>query len=327
MAYLSNIRLEHPIYLKAFHQIGRLSSAVDTTINLPDVSRIHAIIEFKKHWYIRDLSKNGVRVNGERLETHCPYQLKRGDQIWFSSAQKEPFVIASLEPPKDILLPAYHDNNESHHLEPIYLKRYHFLPDDTSPELVVIYDQENQEWQCEHLTSSQCYVLKDGEQLEFSNKAWRLFKGAHSEEQETEYLDAQPDSNFRYIFNISQDEELTELTIKDSQRCIDCQTRSHHYLTALLARYKAEDLRQNIPEPSQGWRSVDQLTKDMGISETHINIQIHRARKQLAELQETMGVMVPNIIERKRGRIRLAATNYQVIKGNQLEIDSSHWLN
>ena len=322
MAYLSNQRFTHPIYLKAFHQFGRLSSSVNTTISLPDVSRLHAIIEFQKQWFIRDLSQNGVRVNGQMIEANRPHLLNIHDQIWFSNAQQEPFIIESLEPPKDILLPAQQEVYVEPDLKPIYLDRYHFLPNDTAPELVVFYDQDKQEWQCEHFENNLCSILNDGEQLKFSEKTWQLFKSTETEDMETMCLKTQPTTDLCYVFNISQDEELTELIIQDAQRSINCQTRSHHYLTAILARYKAEDLKSNVPEPLQGWRSIEQLTKDLGLAETHINIQIHRARKQLSELLEPEGVLVPNLIERKRGRIRLAVRDYQIIKGSTLEVDS-----
>ncbi|CAH6844282.1 FHA domain-containing protein [Vibrio gigantis] len=324
MAYLTNQRFTNPIHLKAFHKFGRLSSSVNTTINLPDVSRIHAIIEFQKHWFIRDISQNGIRINGQMIEPNRPQLLNVNDQILFSSAQTDPFVVESLEPPKDVLLPTQQEAYIEQDLKPIYLEHYHFLPNDTSPELVVFYDPAKQEWQCEHFENNLCSSLNDGEQIKFSEKTWQLFKSVEAEDTETMCLAKQPPRNLCYIFNISLDEELTELTIRDEQRSIDCQARSHHYLTALLARYKAEDLKNNVAEPMQGWRTIEQLTKDLGLAETHINIQIYRARKQLSELLEPEGVLVPNLIERKRGRIRLAIKDYQIIKGSKLEVDSRH---
>jgi hypothetical protein len=322
MAYLNNQRFTKPIYLKAFHQFGRLSSSVNTAINLPDVSRIHAIIEFQKHWFIRDVSQNGVRINGKIIEPNRPHLLNVNDEILFSNSQTDPFIIESLEPPKDILLPTEQEAYIESGLEPIYLDHYHFLPNDTSPELVVFYDQIKQEWQCEHFENNLCSSLNDGEQIKFSEKTWQLFKSVEAEDVETMCLKKQSNNNLCYTFNLSLDEEVTELTITDERRSIDCQARSHHYLTALLARYKAEDLKNNIAEPMQGWRTIEQLTKDLGLAESHINIQIYRARKQLSELLEPEGVLVPNLIERKRGRIRLAIRDYQIIKGSTLEVDS-----
>ena len=50
-----------------FHRFGRLAHSVDTLLNYPEITRIHAVIEWvEPHWYIRDLSKNGVWLNGRK---------------------------------------------------------------------------------------------------------------------------------------------------------------------------------------------------------------------------------------------------------------------
>ncbi|CAM3951407.1 FHA domain protein [Vibrio aerogenes CECT 7868] len=322
MASLNYSHAQYPVFLKSFHQFGRLATKVDTVIDFPDVSRIHAVIEWHDAWYLRDLSKNGVRVNGQMISPHHPYLLKMHDQIAFSGYQETPFVVDDLEPPRDLLVPEACGPEPD--IKPIYLERYHFLPSEHSPEIVLFYNMSEQEWQCEHVKNGETFPLKDGEILQFSHRMWRLIKGIDSATEETQQFTTQPTDELCYIFNISQDEELTELTIQDHSHQIDCEVRSHHYLTALLARYKAEDLKQHIPEPEQGWRSVMQLMKDMGLSETHLNIQIHRARKQIQDALLSEGLMAPDYIERKRGRVRLAVRNYQVIKGSRLEVDSAH---
>ncbi|SHO57014.1 FHA domain-containing protein [Vibrio quintilis] len=322
MASLNYSHAQYPVFLKAFHQFGRLSAKVDTVIDFPDASRIHAVVEWHDAWYLRDLSKNGVRVNGHLISPHQPYLLQVQDQICFSGYQDAPFVVADLEPPRDLLVPE--TDNADPDIKPIYLERYHFLPSENSPEIVLFYNMTVQEWQCEHVENGETYPLRDGEMLQFSHHAWRLIKGVDTGIEETVQFNTQTNDELCYIFNISQDEELTELIIRDHNHQIDCEVRSHHYLTALLARYKAEDLKQHVPESEQGWRSVMQLMKDMGLSETHLNIQIHRARKQIQDVLLSEGLMVPDFIERKRGRVRLAVRDYQVIKGSRLEVDSRH---
>ena len=84
---------------------------------------------------------------------------------------------------------------------------------------------------------------------------------------------AKQNKNLTFVFNISQDEELTELTLKSNGSEINCDIRSHHCLTALLARYRSQDCQKSFPEHQQGWRTIEQLTKDIGLSESHVNIQ------------------------------------------------------
>lgn len=324
MAYLSTPNTHYRIFLKAFHKFGRLSTAVDTVVNSPEISRLHALIEWDgNHWHLRDLSKNGVWVNGQPITPNQLYPLGKGDHISFSHQHNTTFIAENIDPPRDLLIPFLkEDTRTADDVEPILLENYHFLPSEESPETIVFYDAKEHCWMCETLAGGNPFKLSDGELLEFSHRQWQLLKGAANEAQETVAISENPHTEFCYIFNISPDEELTELTVMNRSRSFNCEARSHHYLTALLARYKGEDLKNQIPESQQGWRSVEQLTKDIGLSETHVNIQIHRARKQLSDLLQSEGMVPPLLIERKRGRVRLAVKDYQVIKGNNLEVDS-----
>lgn len=324
MAYLTSGSSRYPLYLKAFHQFGRLATAVDTLIDNPEISRIHAVIEWIDGvWYIRDLSKNGVQVNGDSILPNKLYKLSVKDRICFANKKNITFIVESLDEPRDVLIPLESESSyDAPDAKPILLEHYHFLPSENSPEVIIFYDVVEKSWYCETINDSTPSKLYDGELLEFSDSIWKLIKGADAAEKETLISDTNVSNDICYIFNISQDEELTELTLKNSKEDIDCEIRSHHYLTALLARYKGQDQIANLPEHLQGWRTIDQLTKDIGLSENHVNIQIHRARKQLADKLQSEGISAPLLIERKRGRVRFAANDFKVFKGQELEVDS-----
>ncbi|MPY26893.1 FHA domain-containing protein [Shewanella sp. YLB-07] len=326
MAYLTSTTTQFQLYLKAFHQFGRLASAVDTVIDSPEISRLHAVIEWiDGAWFIRDLSKNGVWLNKQMLTVNQLHPLQLHDTICFADQQHLQFVVDNVDEPQDVLVPHAQDERQGQgasQVKPIFLQRYHFLPTESSPEIIIFYDVAAQCWLCESVDNGAVSQIEDGELLKFSDSMWQLVKGATSCEKETIALNDKPENDLCYIFNISQDEELTELTLKNRQGLIKCEVRSHHYLTALLARYKGQDQQQALPDALQGWRSISQLTKDIGLSENHVNIQIHRARKQLADKLQANGLCEPLLIERQRGRVRLAASNYQVFKGQTLEIAS-----
>ncbi|MGF1703717.1 FHA domain-containing protein [Photobacterium makurazakiensis] len=324
MAYLTSLNSSYPLFLKTFHQFGRLATAVDTLVDNPEISRIHAVIEWiDDKWYLRDLSKNGVWVNNKAIQPNKLYQLAVNDSICFANKKNITFIVTNLDEPKDVLVPFVSDK-ELNSLEspPILLEHYHFLPSEDSPEVIIFYDVVEKCWYCETINDSTPTKLYDGELLEFSDSMWKLIKGADAADKETLVTNDNVDNDLCYIFNISQDEELTELTLKNSRADIDCETRSHHYLTALLARYKGQDKQDQLPEHLQGWRTIEQLTKDIGLSENHVNIQIHRARKQLADKLQSEGIFGPLLIERKRGRVRFAASDFKVFKGQELEVDS-----
>lgn len=324
MAYLTSTQTQFHLYLKAFHQFGRLATAVDTVIDSPEISRIHAVIEWiDGTWYIRDISKNGVWLNNQLLAANTLQPLKRHDQICFANLKHISFVVENVDRPQDVLVP--HTATKQHDTppaDPIFLEHYHFLPTESSPEIIIFYDIVEQCWFCESLDSATISRIDDGEFLEFSHSIWQLVKGANACEKETIAIKDKPENELCYIFTISQDEELTEFSLKNSQRHIDCDVRSHHYLTALLARYKGQDRHDALPEDLQGWRTMEQLTKDIGLSENHVNIQIHRARKQLSDKLQAHGMCEPLLIERKRGQVRLSANNFKVFKGQTLEIES-----
>jgi len=323
MAYLTSTNIKFKIYLKAFHQFGRLATAVDTLIDSAEISRIHGIIEWiDQAWYIRDLSKNGIWLNNQAISSNKLHPLELNDRICFANQQHITFIVENLDEPQDVLLPLkVDDKNSDPATDPIFLDHYHFLPSDSSPELIVFYDISEKSWFCECVDTAITTKIDDGELVEFSNSMWKLIKGADASDKETIAITDKSASKLCYIFNISQDEELTELTLKSGADVIDCETRSHHYLTALLARYKGQDSQNLLPEALQGWRTIEQLTKDIGLSENHVNIQIHRARKQVVDKLQTIGICDTLLIERKRGRVRLAANNFKVFKGQELELE------
>ncbi len=325
MAYLIPSNTKCPLYLKTFHQFGRLVSAVDTLIDSPEMSRIHAIIEWVDNaWFIRDLSKNGVWLNNERISANSLYRLTLADHICFADQKNISFVVENLDEPRDALIPyaeATQDNEQAK--APIYLEHYHFLPSEKAPEIIVFYDIAEKSWFCENFAEATISKISDGELLQFSHSMWQLIKGANISEKETVAINGKTEQKPTFIFNISQDEELTELTLQNDTDSISCDIRSHHYLTALLARYRSHDCHKSLPEHLQGWRTIEQLTKDIGLSESHVNIQIHRARKQLADKLQALGLYAPLLIERRKGQVRFAATDYKIFKGQTLEVDST----
>lgn len=323
MAYLISQNTKYRLYLKAFHQFGRLTSIVDTLIDSSEISRIHAIIEWIDNtWYIRDLSKNGVWINNKKIAPNKLYRLTLSDHLCFADQKNISFIVENLDKPRDVLIPYSETQVNEQPNQPILLNQYHFLPSESAPEIIVFYDLSEKSWFCENVAEATVTKIADGELLQFSNSMWQLIKSADISENETVEISGGAEKNLIFIFNISQDEELTELTLKNKTTEISFDIRNHHYLTALLARYRMQDYHKSIPTHLQGWRTIEQLTQDTGLSENHVNIQIHRARKQLADKFQSLGIDAPLLIERKTRQVRFAATNFKIFKGQTLEEDS-----
>ncbi|NQZ06459.1 MAG: FHA domain-containing protein [Algicola sp.] len=323
MAYLTAENSNNKIYLKPFHRLGRLPDAVDTVVESREVSRIHAIIEWiDNHWTIRDVSKNGIWVNNEKIKSNESCILTLKDKICFAIKDNINFIVDSVERPRDVLVPYCHQEVDGCPTkDPIFLEQYHFLPSETSPELIVFYDTVEKAWFSEQVSKYTVNRIADGELVEFSDSVWQLIKVADVFQLETIDISDKTDNEMTFVFSLSQDEESTELRLEGDTQLIDFDIRSHHYLSALLARYRSNDAIKMIDQHLQGWVPIDKLTRDLGLSESHLNIQIHRARKQLADKLKALGLSGPMLIERKKGQVRFGSSNFKIFKGKALEVD------
>ncbi|UAA39257.1 FHA domain-containing protein [Paraneptunicella aestuarii] len=323
MAQLLVNASQESIYLTKYHLFGRKHQVVNTYLEHPNVSRIHMLIEWKNGaWVLKDKSTNGVWLNDSRVQMEQEYPLTVGDTIVLPESTDIAFTVVDLDQPKDVLISST-ESGESQENIPrvIFLDQLNLLPDELSPEIVLSYDSENSTWMCENTESMVAHPIVEGDTIHFGNNIWKFITGADQSDVPTAELEGNEALDLKYIFRISQDEELAELKIRNKDSVIDLDVRSHHYLTALLARYKKQEPEQDngLDECLKGWVSIKQLSKDLGLNESHINIQIHRARKQLMEHCQRIGLNVPDIIERRRGYVRFAAEQFSIFKGDVLE--------
>lgn len=314
MAILASLNSDVSFYLRDFHRFGRLAHSVDTLLNYPEVTRIHAVIEWvEPHWYIRDLSKNGIWLNGKRLDKQINSPLALNDRLSFSEINNLDYQLTSIDPPRDLLLPINGTNTHC-----ILLERYHFLPDSQHPTAVIFYDPDRLSWCYENTETHQLVTLEDGHQITIGEQLWQFFQAEMTSQENTLNLNPTPINDLQFIFNLSLDEEQTELKIRQHNTLIDLDVRSHHYLTVLLARNKLADIKNKFEKDVQGWVQVKKLARDLGINECHVNIQIHRARKQFMEsFNNTLSADV--LIERKRGKVRFGGKCFTIVKGPNCE--------
>ena len=314
MAILTKLNSNMSFYLRDFHRFGRLAHSVDTLLNYPEVTRIHAVIEWvKPHWYIRDLSKNGIWLNGKRLDKQTNSVLALNDRISFSEINNLDYQLTSIDPPRDLLLPVNGTNTHCMLLEP-----YHFLPDSQHPKAVIYYDPERLSWCYENTETHQLTLLKDGQKITIAEQQWQFFQAEMASQENTLNLSPTSINNLKFMFSLSLDEEQTELKIRQHNKLVDLDVRSHHYLTLLLARNKLTDIKNKFEPDVQGWVQVKKLARDLGINESHVNIQIHRARKQFMDSFNNI-LSADILIERKRGKVRFAGTYFTIVKGANCE--------
>lgn len=318
MAYLLDIAAETYFPLASHHTFGRLAASVDTHIDRPYVSKLHAAIEWNgRQWRLKNLGLNGTWVNGLAVGQGDSRDLNLGDQLHFAEQSDPGYQVIDLSPPADILWPL---DASPKLTPPITLSRYHLLPDANAPELAIYYREESQQWLREPLNHQQedPIELNDGDLVQCGNSHWQFVRAQIYGP--TEAKAARHINDFEFIFNMSLDEETTHLELHH-QQTLDLAVRTHHYLLLQLARHRAMDAERGLDCKSQGWIYADQLAAELGLDSTHMNILIHRARKQLADtLPDAQGQQC--LLERRGGRIRFGCEKFKIFKGDKLTLAS-----
>ncbi len=323
MAYIFSTAAQTYIPLAPHHTFGRLANSVNTQIDKPYISKLHAAIEWSgKEWRIKNLGLNGSWVNGLSLPTGEPQTLNIDDDLHFAQLNDAGFIVADLHAPADMLWPL--DTPEGARPQPIYLSRYHLLPDAVTPELAVYFDEQTQQWHMETLTSAQehhAHSLSDGDLVQLGNQHWQLVRAQVYGPTEAHAFPSYQLSDMEFIFNLSLDEESTQLELIHGQQKVDLAVRNHHYLLAQLARHRAADAARGLDSKSRGWIYTDILAGELGLDTTHMNIYIFRLRKQIADsLPTILGQQL--LLERRGGKIRFGCEKFKIYKGEALTTES-----
>lgn len=314
MAYLLEQATNSWFPLAPHHTFGRLVTGVDTLINKPYVSKLHAAIEWTgSHWCLKSLGLNGTWINGTLLNQGDSRDLNLEDEIHFAELTDPGFRVVDLSPPCDMLWPLEPTSGQ---IKPIPLVRYHLLPDTQQPEIALYFDDSSQCWHLEALNRQDSLprAIADGDHLAFDGITWKFMQAEIYGP--TEARSSQQLNDYQFIFHLSQDEETTHLELQ-LQQTLDFGIRTHHYLLLQLARHRIEDAARGLDAESQGWVYVDQLGAELGLDSTHMNIQIFRARKQLSDfLPNLLGQQL--LIERRGGRLRFGCEKLTIYKGATL---------
>jgi hypothetical protein len=315
MAFLFDVNTERYIPLAPHHTIGRLANRVDTCLDRPYVSKLHATIEWRDgFWYLKNLGLNGTYINGERLQQGDSQLLVLGDAIVLAEPNDPALKVLDLSPPTDILWPLASKQPP----EPLALSRYHLLPDEENPEISLFL--EDQQWYFEPVTAQGEPVaqpLESGGLLTFGNQQWRLIRAQIYGPTEARSPSADKISQFEFVFDLSLDEESTHLSLQREQQKIDLGERSHHYLLLLLARHREADVQRGFDSNAQGWVYTTQLAAELGMDNIHMNIHIYRARKQLSDALPNAQVQ-SGLLERRGGKLRIGCDKFKIYKGGNL---------
>lgn len=306
MAILLNTHSDTSVLLRANHIFGRASGSVNTFIDAPNVSRIHARITWENcQWQLQDKSTNGTFVNGIRIEPNSHQFLKPNDIIQFGSLQSEKWQLVSDEQPYSLLIP---ENQERKELE---LKNLLALPDEDNPAITFFKDEQGN-WLCETMDGN--HLVSDGEIFHVSNMKWTFLQNqtdAVTNVNAEEYFNSAPSA----VFVVSQNEEHVSLTLRHGRHHIELGNKVHHYLLLLLARKWLADKKDAVRNTECGWLDKNILCKELLTTEQYMNILIFRHRQHLtSKLSEDS--LFPPILERRLGEIRLNCSAIRVEGGS-----------
>ncbi len=315
MAKILNKNSQETVTLLNQHIFGRHPGTSHTILSQVDASRMHATIMWDgEDWLLQDSSTNGSYVNGKQVATGIKHRLHKGDLIHFASLSAETWEVKDASAPKSLLVPV------SSGLPSIELESLAVLPNEESPE-ITLYMSPNGHWVCE--SQAGISVLKTGDLVGTNELTWRFIEASVSEE--TQRLETAEVSAYPQIgiyFDVSQNEEHVSLKFKMDEQEYDLGQRNHHYLLLLLARKRIEDKLKGLDDAEQGWVDKELLSKMLGQSESHINIQVYRFRKQIVNVLPK-SFCLPQAIERRTREIRFAYSNVEITGGTKITINES----
>lgn len=312
MAMLCNLRTGGHVMLRPLHTFGRHPALCQTVLQTPVVSQVHALVRWtSQRWEIFDQGRNGTFVDGTQLPAGAWHALKPGTGISLGRSPEAHWSVVDLAPPSNCLLPLR---------GPVDTLALHpqgvFLPSEARPEAYICHREGR--WTLEDLHG--ITVLEDGVAVHTSMMDWEvvLCPDLMSTQDLHHQPAAPPDAEVLLHFDISQNEEHACLRVEAGGREFDLGERIHHYLLVTLARRRQMDAQRGVPSRSQGWVSMEELARMLGTDPSHVNIQIFRARHQLASALPP-ATQAPLVVERRRGEVRMGGYSFTIRRGTALE--------
>ena len=285
MGRLREIQSARSFELEPEHLIGR-SPRNSLVIDHQLVSAQHAVLRWTgTEWTVRDLgSLNGTFMAGTRI-SRAPVPIRDGAKIFFGSLDIA-WELVDASAPRPLLISV--DDGSSLWIDGEVLA----LPTIDNP-VVTVFRDGNGIWMLERSDGIRPLGV-DGDTFEVEGRRWR-FSSATSFARTTESAPDAPEPP-RLTFSVSSDEEHVEISTEINGETVSLGTSPRYYLLLTLARQRAADRAQGLPETSCGWMHHEDLQKALALGQQHLNIDVFRIRRQLSEKGVTAAATV---IERR----------------------------
>jgi len=293
--------------LMCHHVIGRRHPALSE----PTISSEHLTIRWSRgDWHIRDMSKNGTWLNGEKLSNRHDAILRVNDRLSLASPTENQLTLCDGSPPQACLVPYVENAGSLGKLKRvILLEDAPILPLQLAPG-VFIHQRGVDEWWVERAEHYQ--RLEHGQILCVGRATWTFWHMKNWElTQQYDRKTLASNDAITLRFNCSLNEEHVVVKLIYESRVMDLGERTHHFLTLTLARKWQTDAEAGIVSSERGWIAMEELSDMLALEVAHINIQIFRARKQICDALNN-GFMPDKIIERRRGTVRLGEMAFSI---------------
>jgi pSer/pThr/pTyr-binding forkhead associated (FHA) protein len=299
---------EH-IVLRAEHVFGRNRSRSDTYLPYPDISMMHAVARWREgQWSVADYGRNGTFLDGQALPKGRWIPLRAGQSLRFGAESRSTLRVEDVSAPVASLV------SDERGVAPTELGPNNLLPNQEAPE-VSIYRTESGSWMLE--SDGEIRTLGDGDSVRIAGREYRLLLNDGVDETTGPTL-ARSARSLKFCFRVSDDEEHASLQVLDWANVVDLGERIHHYCLLTLARRRVADAGAGLELGEQGWLRNAELSRLLKIEPLHLNLQIFRARHQLMSALPEIPELA-NIVERRRGTLRLGPFAFDILKGTQAE--------
>ncbi|WP_434046416.1 MULTISPECIES: FHA domain-containing protein [Sorangium] len=280
--------------------VGR-HAGCDLRLDDPRISGEHAGLRWvDRAWELRDLgSKNGTFVGGRRLAPGERARLGEGDGFSVGGPEHA-FTLIDGAPP------AASARSTPGGRVRVASGGLLVLPDEENPRASVV---ECGGWQLE--TEEGARPVLDREVVVVDGEGWVLdLPSAAAATMDAEGAGPLLET-IALRFGVTRDEEHVEVAVLHRGELTRVPPRTYHYLLLTLARRRLAD--RDASSAEQGWVESEALCKMLATDAPKLNVDIFRARKQLAAL----GIRgAAGVIARRpgTGMIRIGVEQLEVVQ-------------
>lgn len=295
---------KRPALLAECTLLGRAATC-DIRVRSAEVSAEHAALRWtERRWWIVDLnSRNGTWVDGHRLQHGEPVALQLGGVVTLGPGS-EAFVLNEDGPPEPFVRSPEGDLLA----EGTMLA----LPSDDDPQIVIMRSSDGA-WIVED--SGGVRPAEDREILRANGHRYRIYlPNRLPSTAAAGVLLSVEDSELHVRHDGTEEHVVVDLEPR-SGRCVSLGHRAHNVILLELARARLADRDRGIVAAEEGWVHREDLCKRLNLPVNHVNIMVHRLRRQLEE----MGMVDAAAIVERRARSGLMRVGTAAVSVRRLE--------